>query len=61
MELEAVYIAEVTKLMEYVDSKEHPLTQIIRTQQHNTNSAMLQTDRNLKQNYREAQDKQRSL
>jgi phosphopentomutase len=29
--------------MEYVESKEDPLIQIVRTHEHNTNSALLQT------------------
>jgi hypothetical protein len=33
--------------MEYVDSIEHPLIQIVRTHQHNMNSAMVQTARSL--------------
>jgi len=48
MQLEEAYIVEITKLMEYVDSKEDQLTQIVRTHHHNTNSAMLQTARRLK-------------
>jgi len=34
--------------VEYVDRKEDPLIQIVRTHQHNTNSAVLQTARCLK-------------
>ena len=34
--------------MEYVDKKEDPLIQVVRTHQHNTNSAVLQTARCLK-------------
>ena len=40
MQLEAV---EITKLVEYVDRKEDPLIQVVRTHQHNTDSAVLQT------------------
>ena len=50
MQLEEVYIIEITKLMEYVlvDSSEDPLLQMVRTHQNNTNSAMVQTARSLK-------------
>ena len=34
--------------MEYVDRNEDPLIQVVRTNQHNTNSAVLQTARYLK-------------
>jgi hypothetical protein len=44
MQLEA-YTVEITKLVEYIDSKEHPLKQIVRMHQHNINSSMLQTAR----------------
>jgi len=47
MQLEA-HTAEITKLVEYVDSKEYPLIQIVRKHQHNIDSAMLQTARCLK-------------
>jgi hypothetical protein len=42
MQVEGAYIAEIIKLVEYVESKEDPLIQIM-THQHNTNSALLQT------------------
>jgi len=48
MQLEAAHAVENTKLMEYVDRKEDPLIQVVRTHQHNTNSAVLQTARWLK-------------
>jgi len=48
MQLEAAHAEEITKLMEYVDRKEDPLIQVVRTHQHNTNSAVLQTARYLK-------------
>ena len=48
MQLEAAHAVEITKLMEYVDRKEDPLIQFIRTHHHNTNSAVLQTARCLK-------------
>ena len=44
-QLEAAHTVEITKLMEYVDRKEDPLIQIVRTHQHNTDSAVLQTAR----------------
>ena len=48
MQLEAAHAVEITKLVEYVDTKEDPLIQVVRTHQHNTDSAELQTDRCLK-------------
>jgi hypothetical protein len=42
------YIIEIKKLMEYVDSTEDPLIQIVRTHQNNTKSAMVQTARSLR-------------
>ena len=39
MQLEAAYAVEITKLAEYVDRKEDPLIQVVRTHQHNNNSA----------------------
>jgi hypothetical protein len=43
MQAEGAYIAQNLNWMEYVESKEDPLIQIVRTHQHNTNSALLQT------------------
>jgi len=37
MQLEEAYTVEITKLMEYVDSKEDPLIQIVRTHHRNIN------------------------
>ena len=37
MQLEAAHAVEVIQLMEYVDRKEDPLIQIVRTHQHNIN------------------------
>jgi len=48
MQLEAAHAVEITKLMEYVDWKEDPLIQVVRTHQHNTDSAVFQTARCLK-------------
>jgi len=47
MQLEEVYIVEITKLVECVDGEEDPLIQIVRTHQH-INLAVLQTARLLK-------------
>ena len=40
MQLEAAHAVEITNLMEYVyvDKKEDPLIQVVRTHQHNTDS-----------------------
>ena len=48
MQLEAAHAVEITKLVEYVDRKEDPLIQVVRTHQHNTDSAALQTARCLR-------------
>ena len=48
MQLEAAHAVEITKLVEYVDRKEDPLIQVVRTHQHNIDSAVLQTARCLK-------------
>jgi hypothetical protein len=48
MKLEAAHAVEITNLAEYIDTKEDPLIQIVRTHHHNTNSAMLQTARCLR-------------
>ena len=45
MQLEVAHAVEITKLVEYVDRKEDPLIQVVRTHQHNTDSAVLQTAR----------------
>jgi len=45
MQLEAAHTVEITKLVEYVDRKGDPLIQVVRTHQHNTDSAVLQTAR----------------
>jgi hypothetical protein len=49
--VEGGYIAETLNLVEYVESKEDPLIQIVRTQQHNTNSASLQTANKFKKSF----------
>jgi hypothetical protein len=43
MQVEGAYIAETLNLVEYVENKEDPLIQIVRTHQHNTDSTLLQT------------------
>ena len=48
IQFEAAHAVEITKLVEYVDRKEDPLIQVVRTYQHNTDSAVLQTARCLK-------------
>jgi len=48
MQLEAAHAVEITKLVEYVDRKDDPIIQVVRTHQHNTDSAVLQTARCLK-------------
>ena len=58
MQLEAAHSVEITKLVEYVDKKEDPLIQVLRTHQHNTNSAVLETARCLK---REVQRETRKM
>jgi len=45
MQSQAAHAVEITKLLEYVDKKEDPLTQIVRTHQHSTYSAVLQIAR----------------
>ena len=42
MQLEAAHAVEITKLAEYVDRKEDPLIQVVRTHRHNTDSVVLQ-------------------
>ena len=48
MKLEAAHAVEITKLVDYVDRKEDPLIQVVRTHQHNSDSAVLQKARCLK-------------
>ena len=47
-QLEVALAVEITKLVEYVDMKEDPLIQVVRTHQHNTDSSVLQSARCLK-------------
>jgi hypothetical protein len=51
MQVEGAYIAETVNLVEYVENKEDPLIQIVRTHQHNTNSALLQTANKFKKSF----------
>jgi hypothetical protein len=51
MQVEGAYIAEILNLVEYVENKENPLIQIVRTHQHNTNSALLQTANKFKKSF----------
>ena len=43
VQIEAAYAVEITKRLEELDSKEDPLIQIVRMQQHYLNSTVLQT------------------
>ena len=45
MQLEAAHAVEIIKLVEYVDRKEDSLILVVRTHQHNTDSAAGQTAR----------------
>jgi hypothetical protein len=51
MQVEGAYIAETLNLVEYVENKEDPLIRIVRTHQHNTNSALLQTANKFKKSF----------
>lgn len=48
MQFEEAHVVDITKLVEYVDSNEDPLIQIVRMHWHYINSAMLQTAKCLK-------------
>jgi hypothetical protein len=48
MQIEGAYMAEVKKLMEYVEIKEDPVIEIVRTHNHHTNPTLLQAVRNFK-------------
>lgn len=43
MQLEEAFVVDTTQVADYVDSKEDLLIQIVRTHQHNTTSAPVQT------------------
>jgi hypothetical protein len=51
MRVEGANRAEIINLVEYVESKEDPLIQIVMTQQHNTNVALLQTANKFKKSF----------
>jgi hypothetical protein len=51
MQMEEAYIAETINLVEYVENEEDPLIQIVRTHQHNTNSALLQRANKFKNSF----------
>jgi hypothetical protein len=51
IQVEEAYIAETLNLVEYIENKEDPLIQILRTHQHNTNSALLQTANKVKKSF----------
>jgi phosphopentomutase len=51
IQVEGAYIAETIKLVKYVESKEDPLIQIVRTHQHNTNSTLLQIANKFKKSF----------
>ena len=56
MQLEAAHAVEITKLMEYVDRKEDPLIQVVRTHQHNTDSHCYRQLDATGEKYREKQE-----
>jgi hypothetical protein len=43
MQLEEAYVVEITTMMECVDNNEDPVIQTVRTHQHNTTAATVQT------------------
>jgi hypothetical protein len=51
MQVEGACIVEIVKLVDCVEHKEDPLIQIVRTHEHNTNSALLQTVNNFNKLY----------
>jgi hypothetical protein len=51
MQVEGAYIAETVNLVEYVESKEDLLIQIVRIHQHNRNSELLQTANKFKKSF----------
>jgi hypothetical protein len=60
MQLEAAHTVEVTKLVEYVDRKEDPLIQVVRTHQHTNRTPTEQCYRQLdasRQKYRDKEEK----
>jgi hypothetical protein len=61
MQVEGAYIAETVNLVEYVENKEDPLIQIVRTHQHNTNSALLQTANKFKKSFHSETKQRKSI
>jgi len=57
MQLEAAHAIEITKLVEYVDRKEDPLIQVVRTHLCNTDSDVLQRARCLKTKVQKVKEK----
>jgi hypothetical protein len=51
MQVEGAYIAETVNLVQYVENKEDPLIQIVKTHQHNTNSALPKTANKFKKSF----------
>jgi hypothetical protein len=51
MQVEAAYITETLNFVKYVESTEDPPIQIVRTHEHNTNSALLQTANKFKKSF----------
>jgi hypothetical protein len=51
MQVEGAYIAETLNLVEYVESIQDPLIQIVRTHKYSTNSALLQTANKFKKSF----------
>jgi hypothetical protein len=51
LQTEGTYTAEGMKLTEYVERKEAPLIQIVRTHRHHTDSTLHQTVKNLKKTF----------
>jgi hypothetical protein len=51
VQIEGAHIAEVTKLMEYVDSKEDPLIKSVRIHQYHKHSTLLETVKNFKKSF----------
>jgi hypothetical protein len=52
MQIGAAYTAEVMKLMEYLESKEDSLIQVVRTHQHHTNKTLLERIKNFKKSFK---------
>jgi hypothetical protein len=57
MQMEGAYKAETIKLVEYVERKEDPPIQIVRTHQYSTNSHYFKQLRNLRNPFKVKQSK----